>query len=461
VFISDFAIKRPIITVVTMVALVAYGLYSLAQLEVDEFPDIQSPIVAVSIPYPGASPDVVEREVVERIEEAIAGINGVDKLQSKSMDGFAQIIITFVFSKGEQQASQDVRDAISTIRGDLPQEMEEPIISRFDPTDLPIVSLTLSSNTLSQAQLTSLADPGITRDLRSIRGVAQVSVTGGAEREMTVQLRPGDLMASNISVSQVVQAIQSQNLAVPVGRVRGVLDERTIRLEGRLQRPEDFEQLVVADRDGQIIRLGQVADVMDGVEEARSSASFNGKLAIGIDILRTKGTSTSTVATDIKERVAVLRAKLPPEVDLDIVKDAGERVEASVGNVQEMLVEGAILTILVVFIFLNSWRSTVITGLALPISVLAAFNAVYAWGYTLNTLTLLGLSLAIGVLIDDAIVVRENIVRHIEMGKHHFQAAHDGTNEIGLAVRGGGAKARGWRVRRRRWRPARRRRILR
>jgi HAE1 family hydrophobic/amphiphilic exporter-1 len=179
VFVSDFAIKRPIITVVTMVALVAYGLYSLTQLEVDEFPDIQSPIVAVSIPYPGASPDVVEREVVERIEEAIAGINGVDKLQSKSMDGFAQIIITFVFSKGEQQASQDVRDAISTIRGDLPQEMEEPIISRFDPTDLPIVSLTLSSNTLSQAQLTSLADPGITRDLRSIRGVAQVSVTGG------------------------------------------------------------------------------------------------------------------------------------------------------------------------------------------------------------------------------------------------------------------------------------------
>jgi len=434
VFISDFAIRRPIITVVTMIALVALGLYALVQLEVDEFPDIQNPIIAVAVPYPGASPDVVEREVVDRIEEAIAGINGVDRMQSISVDGFAQIIIFFVFTKGVNQASQDVRDAISNIRGDLPQEIEEPIISRFDPTDLPIVSLTLSSPSLSQGQLTSIADPGITRDLRSISGVAEVRVVGGAERELTVELDPAALNAAGIGVAQVVQALQSQNLAAPVGRVSGPLDERTIRLEGRLSDPAEFERLVVAERNGRIVRLGQVAAVHDGVEEARTAALFNGRPAIGIDILRTKGSSTTTVADAIKEQVDELRATLDPGVTLDIVTDAGERVSASVSNVEHMLMEGALLTVLVVFVFLNSWRSTVITGLALPISVISAFIAVWAFGFTLNTMSLLGLSLAIGVLIDDAIVVRENIVRHIQMGKDHYRAAHDGTHEIGLAV---------------------------
>ena len=433
-FISDFAIRRPIITIVTMVALVALGLYALIQLETDEFPDIQNPIVAVSIPYPGASPDVVEREVVDPIEEAIAGINGVDRLQSVSLDGFAQFIVFFVFSKDVQQASQDVRDAISTIRGDLPPEMDEPILSRFDPTQLPIVSLTLSSTTRTQGELTSIADPGVTRELRAIPGVAQVNVVGGAERELTIALRPADLRAAGVSVGDIVQAVGAQNLAVPVGRVSGQLDERTIRLEGRLDEPADFERLVVAERGGRTIRLGQVANVRAGTEEARSAALFNGRPAIGLDILKTKGTSTTSVADEVIERVDVVRRTLPADVQLDVVVNAGERVEASVRNVEHMLIEGAILTVLVVFVFLNSWRSTVITGLALPISVLSAFIAVWAFGFTLNTMSLLGLSMAIGVLIDDAIVVRENIVRHMQMGKGHYQAAREGTAEIGLAV---------------------------
>ena len=433
-FISDFAIKRPIITIVSMVALVAFGLFALVQLEVDEFPDIQSPIVTVTVPYPGASPDVVEREVIERVEEAIAGINGVDRMQSVSMDGFGQVLVFFVFSKGVQQASQDVRDALSEIRGDLPLEIEEPIISRFDPTDYPVLSLTLSSTTLGQGELTAIADPRITRELRSITGVAEVSVIGGAERELTVELRPSDLQAAGVSVGEVARSIQAQNLAAPVGRVSGATDERTIRLEGRLPDPAAFERLVVAERGSRLIRLGQIADVRDGVEEPRSAALFNGRPAIGINVLKTKGTSTTTVADAIRERVDELRPALPPGAELSIVQDAGERVDASVNNVQEMLVEGAILTILVVFVFLNSWRSTVITGLALPISVLSAFIAVWAFGFTLNTMSLLGLSLAIGVLIDDAIVVRENIVRHMQMGKDHYRAAHDGTDEIGLAV---------------------------
>ncbi|MGH7578197.1 MAG: efflux RND transporter permease subunit, partial [Longimicrobiales bacterium] len=433
-FISDFAIRRPIITVVVMVALVAFGLFALIQLEVDEYPDIQSPIVTVMILYPGASPEEVEREVIDPVEEAIAGIDGVDRIESASADGVGQVLTMFLFTKGVQEASQDVRDALSEIRGDLPPEIEEPVISRFDPADLPIVSLTLSSPVMTQAQLTALVDPDILRDLRAIPGVASADMIGGAERELTIELRPADLQAAGVSVDDVVNAVSAQNLAVPVGRVDGATDERTIRLAGRLATPDQFDQLAITERGGRTIRLGQVATARDGTEEPRSAALYNDRQAIGINILKTKGTSTTTVADEVKKRVEEISATLPEAARLNIVQDAGERVEASVRNVQHMLIEGAFLTIVVVLVFLNSWRSTVITGLALPISVLSSFIAVWLFGFTLNTMSLLGISLAIGVLIDDAIVVRENIVRHIQMGKGHYQAAHDGTDEIGLAV---------------------------
>ena len=435
-FISDFAIRRPIVTVTAMIALVVFGLAALLNLQTDEFPDIQQPIVSVTIPYPGASPDVVEREVIEPVEEAIFGISGIDgaKSMSSATDGLAQLTLFFDFEKPVQQASQDVRDAISGIRADLPTEMKEPIIKRFDPADEPVVSLTVSSDAVPAASLTRITDPPIARELRSIPGVAQVTVVGGIAREMTVQVRPEALQGAGISVAQVVQALEAQNLAAPVGRLNTRLDERTIRLRGRPEGAADFAQLVVAQRNGQPIRLGQLADVFDGTAEPRTLALFNGRQAVGIDILKAKGYSTTAVADKIKERVGALQKTLPPGVRLQVVKDAGARVRHAVTNVQEALIEGALLTVLVVFLFLNSWRSTVITGLALPVSVLASFVAVWAFGFTLNTMSLLGLTLAIGILIDDAIVVRENIVRHIEMGKGHLEASHEGTDEIGLAV---------------------------
>jgi HAE1 family hydrophobic/amphiphilic exporter-1 len=436
VFISDFAIKRPIVTITSMVALVIFGLVALANLQTDEFPDIQQPIVAVTIIYPGASPDVVEREIVEPIEDAIFSISGVDgpKTTSSAIDGLAQFTVFFDFEKDVQQASQDIRDAISSKRADLPLEMEEPILTRFDPADIPIVSLVLTSDTLPATTLTRLADPMVVRELRSISGVAQVTVVGGIERELTVELRPGALQAAGLSVAQVVQALQFQNLAAPVGRLTNALEEQTIRLKGRLETPEDFMNVVIAERGGQSIRLGQVAQVKDGTEEPRTLGLFNGKQAVGIDVLKSKGYSTTDVADKLRDRVAMLQSRLPEGARLEIVRDSGTRVAAAVLNVQEALIEGAILTVLVVFLFLNSWRSTVITGLALPVSVLAAFISVWAFGFTLNTMSLLGLSLAIGILIDDAIVVRENIVRHIEMGKDHLTASREGTSEIGLAV---------------------------
>jgi HAE1 family hydrophobic/amphiphilic exporter-1 len=435
-FISDFAIERPIVTVTAMLALVAFGVAALINLHTDEFPDIQQPIVGVTILYPGASPETVEREIVDPIEESFSSISGVDwdKTQASATDGLAQFTVFFDFEKDIQEASQDIRDAISTKRADLPTEMEEPVLTRFDPSQQSVLSLALTSSTIPTATLTRIADPMIVRDLRGVPGVAQVSVVGGLERELTVEIRPEDMQAAGISVSQVVGALAEQNLAAPVGRLNGPMDERAIRLKGRLDTPEDFNSLVVAERTGRVIRLGQIASAFDGTEEQRDQALFNGRDAVGIEILKAKGYSTTQVTDVIHRHVAELQKRIPPGAKLEIVQDAGLRVHHAVRNVQEALIEGALLTVLVVFLFLNSWRSTVITGLALPVSVLASFIAVWAFGFTLNTMSLMGLSLAIGILIDDAIVVRENIVRHIEMGKDHYRASRDGTDEIGLAV---------------------------
>lgn len=433
-FISDFAIRRPIITVVSMVALTVFGLFAFSILNTDEFPDVSPPVVNVTIPYPGAAPETVEREVVEPIEEAVSGISSVKKVTSSSLDSFAVITVQYEYTKDLQEATQDIRDAISQIRSDLPPEMEEPILTRFDPNDIPIVSLSVTADTLSGAALTQIVDPPITRALRGISGVAEVRVGGGITRELTVELRPQALQAAGLGVAEVVGALQSQNLAAPVGRLTGAFDERTIRLLGRPEKPAEFARIVVGQQAGRLIRLGDVADVRDGTEEPRTAAMFNGRDAVGIDIIKADGYSTTEVADKVLAKVDELRSTLPPGVEFRVVRNSGVNVANSVRDVEMALIEGAALTVLVVFLFLNSWRSTVITGLALPVSVLASFIAVWACGFTLNTMSLMGLSLAIGILIDDAIVVRENIVRHVEKGKDHFTAALEGTEEIGLAV---------------------------
>jgi HAE1 family hydrophobic/amphiphilic exporter-1 len=433
-FISDFAIRRPVITVVSMLALVVFGLFSLALLQTDEFPDVSVPLVVVAVPYPGASPDNVEREIVDPLEEGISGISGVKKVTSNAMDGFATVLVEFVYEKDLQEATQEIRDEINAIRNELPPEMEEPVLTRVSPTDFPIISLAIASDTLSVGQLTVLADPGITRRLRAIPGVGEVNIAGAHTREMTVDVRPDALRAANASIGDVVGALSVQNLAAPVGRLIGVHDERTIRLGGRVASAEEFAAIVVANRGGRLIRLRDVADVHVGVEEPRTEALFSGREAVGIDVKKAKGYSTTAVAEAIRREIDAIRPTLPAGVSASIVRDSGQRVTNSVANVGWALVEGAALTVLTVFLFLNSWRSTIITGLALPVSVIASFVAVLVWGFTLNTMSLLGLSLAIGILIDDAIVVRENIVRHVEQGRDHFRAAHEGTSEIGLAV---------------------------
>ncbi len=434
-FISNYAIKKPIITTVVMVALVVFGLIALARLHTDEFPEVTAPVVNVAIIYPGASPGVVERELINPLEEAFRAISGVDQINSTAVDGFANITVQFVFEKNIQQATQDIRDKISESRADLPIEMEEPILTRFASTDFPIISLTLTSTSIPTVKLTQLADTKIRRELTALQGVASVDIIGGVERELTVEVQPEALRASGISIAQVVMTLQTENLAVPVGRLNGKLEDRTIRLRGRLSSPSEFEQLIVGRSGERVIRLGDVAKVRDGQEDPKTAAFYNTTPAVGIDIKKALGYSTTDVSARVLERVDELQKDPALKgAKIEVVRDSGARVTDSVKDVQTSLFEGALLTILVVFIFLKSWRSTVITGLALPVSVIASFVAVLAFGFTLNVMSLLGLSLAIGILVDDAIVVRENIVRHMEMGKDHVKAAAEGTSEIGLAV---------------------------
>jgi HAE1 family hydrophobic/amphiphilic exporter-1 len=433
-FISDFAIKRPVVTIVVMVVLVLFGGFALWQTALDEYPTITQPVVNVTIAYPGAVPSQVEADVLNRLEDQINAISGVDKIMSQAVDGFASITVEFIFSKDVNVAMQEVRDAVSAARGELPAAIKEPIYRKYDPDAKPIVSLVLSSRTRNVEELTAIADPGIVNDLRGINGVAQATVSGGATRTLTVNVRPPDLAAAGLTMETLVAAVQAQNVSSPAGRLQTTWDEQAIRFQGRLADAPAFARVVAAERGGRIIRVGDVADVSDGSEEQRTAASYNGHDAVGIDVRKGTDASTTAVADAVVSRLDSVRAGLPRDVQLDVVTNAAVRVRASVRNVEDTLVEGAILTVLVVFVFLNSWRSTVITGLALPVSVIAAFIGVWAFGFTLNMMSLLGISLAIGILVDDAIVVRENIVRHIQRGEDHVTASHQGTDEIGLAV---------------------------
>lgn len=431
---SEFSIKRPLVVVAVTIALMLFGYFALKNLKTNQFPDVQPPILVVNVPYPGASPETVEREILNRLEDSMATIEGITDIRSYARESSATLVVFFEFNKDLTAAAQELRDSISTVRDKLPTEMKEPFINRVDPNAQPVMSIALSSDTLSSLELSRLADIDLGRELRAINGVALVSLNGELQREMTIFLNSNAMREAKISAQDVVNALRSQNLAAPVGRVINGLEEQSIRLQGRLKNVAEFERMVVKQNGDQAIRLGQVASVVDGGAEQRVLSFFDGKPSLGIDITKTRDSSTISVTDEIKAKLEELRPTLPAGVEMVIVSDQGEDVRVSMNNVTEALGLGALLTIVVVFVFLNSWRSTLITSLALPTSVLASFIAVWACGFTLNFMSLLGLSLAIGVLIDDAIVVRENIVRHMEMGKDSMTAALEGTKEIGLAV---------------------------
>lgn len=433
-FLSDFSIRRPVAMVVIIIALMCLGLLALKKLRVNQSPDVEQPVLVVAIPYPGASPDSVEREIVNRIEKALQSIPGVYQIRSTASEGNASIVIIFNFKKNMVEASDEVRNAIASVRYKLPVEMREPALRRVDPSAQPIMQMALSSTRLPHAAISRIAEDELSNRFRAIEGVAVVNVTGALRRELSVLLRSEKLREYNMAVSDVVAALRSQNTTAPVGRVIGPLQEQSIRLVGRIGSPAEFGQIVVRRRGNEVVRLEQIATIADGFGELSGYSIRSGNPNVGITVTRAREASAVSVANRVRELVGELNKSLPEGTRIDVTRDGGEDAQDNLDNVIESLGFGALLTILVVYVFLNSWRSTLITALSLPTSVIAAFIAVWLCGFTLNFMTLLGLSLAIGVLIDDAIVVRENIVRHMAMGSDRISAAREGTSEIGLAV---------------------------
>ncbi len=433
-FLSEFSIKRPVAMIVIIVALMALGFLALSKLRVNQIPDVEQPVLVVNIPYPGASPETVEREVVNRIEKALQGISGVDQLRSTSAEGSATLILIFNFDKNLVIAADEVRNAIASVRFKLPVEMREPILQRLDPAAQPIMQLALSSENQSHADISRLAEDQLADKFRGIPGVAVVNVGGSLKRELSVLIRSDKLREFEVSVTDVVAALRAQNATAPVGKVRGKLEDQSIRLVGRIESPAQFGQIVIKRRGNELVRLAQVAEVKDGFAEIGSFSVRNGHPNVGISITRTREASTVSVAGSVRKVVDEIAKTLPNGTKLEVTRDGGKEAQNSLNNVVDALVFGAGLTVFVVYVFLNSWRSTLITALSLPTSVVAAFIAVWLCGFTLNFMSLLGLSLAIGVLIDDAIVVRENIVRHMELGEDRRTAALNGTSEIGMAV---------------------------
>ena len=433
-FISDFSIRRPVVTVVIIIMLTSLGLLALNKLRVNQIPDVEQPVMVVQIPYPGASPETVEREIVNRIEKPLQSISQVYQIRSTASESSATIVMIFNFKKNMVEASDEIRNAIASVRHKLPIEMREPILRRIDPSAQPIMQLALSSSKQTHAEISRLAEDMLADKFRSIDGVATVTVSGALRRELSVLLRAEKMREFNVSVAEVVTALRAQNTNAPVGRIKGPLDEQSIRLLGRIESPGEFANIVIKRRGNEIVRLEQVATIEDGFAELSGFSLRSGNPNVGISVTRSRDASTVSVANEIRRMTTALSKTLPPGSALEITRDGGKDAENSLKNVIEALLFGAVLTIFVVYVFLNSWRSTLITALSLPTSVIAAFIAVWLCGFTLNFMTLLGLSLAIGVLIDDAIVVRENIVRHMERGSDRMTAAREGTAEIGLAV---------------------------
>ncbi|MCK9684440.1 efflux RND transporter permease subunit [Scleromatobacter humisilvae] len=435
-FLSDFSIKRPVAALVIVITLMGLGLIALNKLRVNQIPDVDQPVMVVSITYPGASPDTVEREIVNRIERAMQGIEGVDQSRSSSTasEGQAQFVLVFDFHKDMTQASDEIRNAIGTVRYKLPVEMREPVLTRIDPSAQPIMQIALSSQTMSHAEISRLAEDQLADRFRALPGVATVNVNGSLTRELSVLLHAQKLREFGVSVTDVVNALRAQNATAPVGKVRGTLEDQSIRLVGRFESPAEFNQMLIKRSGDNLIRLGQVATVQDGFAEMAGYNERNGRANVGLSVTRTREGSTVTIAKEVRELVETINKEQAGKARLEVTQDGGNDAQDSLDNVIHSLFFGAGLTILVVYVFLNSWRSTLITGLSLPTSVITAFIAVWLCGFTLNFMSLLGLSLAIGVLIDDAIVVRENIVRHMQRGEDRRTAALNGTAEIGMAV---------------------------
>ncbi len=431
---SDFSIKRPVFATVMSLAIMLFGVISFTRLPVREYPDIDPPIISITTLYRGASPSVVETEITNVLEEQFATLSGVKTLSSSSREQGSVITIEFELNRDVDEAANDVRDRVSRIRGRLPREVDDPIIAKVDADAQAIVWLALSSDRHDGLELSDIADRILKERLQRLSGVGSVIIGGERRYAMRVWLDPLRMAARGLTTQEVEASIRRENAEIPGGRVEGDEREFAVRTRGELAMPDEFAAIIVAQRGDEKIRLGDIAEVTVGAEDERSVARYNGLPAVGLGIVKQSKASTLDVARLVRGALPELTEALPEGMRIDVAYDSSAFIQDSIDEVAQTLAIAMALVVLVVLVFLKSIRATLIPFISIPISLVGTFTVLYFAGYTINVLTLLALVLAIGLVVDDAIVVLENIYRHMEMGKRRRQAAVDGVQEVGFAV---------------------------
>ena len=431
---TRISVKYPVFTIMMMLCLMVLGLASWKRMTVEEFPNVDFPFVVVTTQYAGASPEAVESDITKKLEDQINTISGIKQITSRSSEGSSMVIAEFNLDTSSAIAAQDVRDKIAPVIAQFRDEIDTPIVQRYDPSSSPIMSVVFESNTMSLAQLSSYVDKKIVPQLKTVSGVGNVNLLGDAKRQIRIKIHPEQLQSYGIGIDQVINTLKNENIEVPAGTLQQKNSELVVQIQSKVIHPFGFGDLVIANKNGSPIFLKQVATVEDTQAELQSSAFYNGRTAVSIDILKSSDANVIQVVDKTYQTLEKLKTQMPAGLNYKVVADSSKGIRASIKDVVRTILEGAGLAVLIVLLFLGSFRSTVITGLTLPITLLGTLTFIWAFGFSINMMTLLALSLSIGLLIDDAIVVRENIVRHTELGKDHVTAALDGTKEIGLAV---------------------------
>jgi HAE1 family hydrophobic/amphiphilic exporter-1 len=433
-WLAAICVRRPVFASVIALVLTVLGTFAYFELGVDRFPKVEFPVVMAVTVVPGASPEQVETEVTDKIESAVNTISGIDELRSVSVEGVSQVIVSFVLEKDINVGAQEVREKINEVLADLPTGIDPPVVAKLDPDATPILTLAVTGAG-SARDITELADKVVRREIESLSGVGQVTVVGGRARQINVWVDPAKLEKYDMSGAELERALRTQNIELPSGRVEKGETQLTLRTLGRVQSIEQLADVTVGTRSGQPIRLRDVAQVEDGTAEAVSAGFRGTHPTVLLNVRKQSGTNTVEVVRRVKDRMSELGPRLPKGTVIDVARDQSEFIGNAIATVKEHLVIGALLAAVVVFLFLRNWRSTLIAAVAIPVSIISTFALMRYAGFNLNVITMLGLTLAVGIVIDDAIVVLENIYRHMEeKGSSAYQAAIEGTKEIGLAV---------------------------
>ncbi len=432
--ISEITIKRPVLSVVLSLVVVLIGLVAYDRLPVREYPNIDEPTVSVTTLYEGASPEIIETEVTKVIEDGLSGIEGIKTIKSKSRQEVSEISITFQMDRDADDAAAEVRDRVGRVRADLPGDIEEPVIAKVEADAEPIIYLAFSSDQHTMGEISDYVERYVTDQIELISGVAKAQIFGSRRYAMRIWLDPQKMAARNITPQDVENAIRAQNLEVPGGRIESLAREFTVLSDTDLNTPEQFENIVLRNVDGYLVRLKDVGRAEIGAEKERENLRHNGESAVAIGVVKQSTANPLEISTGLNVLIVEIQKELPKGMKISVVYDSSIFIERSIDNVFTTIIEAVLLVLLIIFLFLRNVRATLIPLVTIPVSLIGAFSIMWALGFTINTLTLLALVLAVGLVVDDAIVVLENIHRHVENGVRPMQAAIKGIREIGFAV---------------------------